>query len=235
MRWGDLTAGPLSTGVYMSKKANRKLFELPPDREDEMTEREKCFSGMQLWDLNAFRKDRLRDLVIDMPWEPQRTSHDPFAPDPKTGTRTKKQQFQLEEMRRDRDEFVKHVCDLANRGGPTDLISACKEAVNRRPQSIPDIRALPKLENVVKTAAKYMNREELYHLIHGIRRNDQVVQQKKTLYDDDVEVVELFANGTCVVCLTLEQMCVSLSSKQMKSYTHYILYRYVCVRTLSRW
>ena len=174
------------------------MFELPPDREDELTEREKCFSGMQLWDLNAFRKDRLRDLVINMPWEPQRTSHDPFAPDSKTGTRTKKQQFQLEEMRRDRDEFVKHVCDLANRGGPTDLISACKEAVNRRPQSIPDIRALPKLENVVKTAAKYMNREELYHLIHGIRRNDQVEQQKKTLYDDDVEVVELFANGTCV-------------------------------------
>lgn len=196
VRWGDLTAGPLSTGVYLSNKANRKLFELPPDRADELTEREKRFSGLQLWDLNAFRKNRLRDLVIGMQWEPQKTSHDPFAPDPVTGMRTKKQQYQLEEMRRDRDEFVKMVCDLANRGGPTDLISACKIAIERRPQSVPDIRALPQLEKVVKTAAKYMNREELYNLIHGIRRNDQVVQQKKTLYDDDVEVVELFANGT---------------------------------------
>ena len=52
--------GPLSVGVYMSKKANRKLFELPPDREDELTEREKCFSGMQLWDSTRFERIGLR-------------------------------------------------------------------------------------------------------------------------------------------------------------------------------
>jgi hypothetical protein len=195
VRWGDLTAGPLSTGVYLSKKNNRKLFELPPDRDVELTESEKRFSGLQMWDLNAFRKDRLRDLVIEMPWIPEKTPHDPYAPDPVTGMRTKKQRYQLEEMKKDRDEFVKEVCDLAKRGGPTDLISACKIATTRTLQSVPDIRAIPELEKVVKTAAKYMNREELFNLIHAIRRNEHV-HNRKSLHDDDVEVVELFANGT---------------------------------------
>lgn len=137
----------------------------------------------------------MKEIVISEIWKPQRTKQDPYAPDPVTGMRTKKQQYQIEEMRKDRAAFVKKVTALASRGGPTDLISACKIATGRK--NIPDIRALPELEVVVKTAAKYMNREELFNLIHEIRRNDQGVVQTKSLNEDDVEVVELFANGTC--------------------------------------
>jgi len=191
--YDDVRVGDVSGGWTCCGVGSQRLFRMPDSREDELTDTELGFAGCQIWDLKAFGKDDLQKLIENMPWKSHDISSNETNATSKSGIRTKKQQETLDHLRAEKAAHLKEVLKLARKGGPTDLIDACKLAVDKAMSY--DIRSVPELESVVKNAAKFMLREELQNLVFGIRHIEQ--SKIRGMNDDDARVVELFANGTC--------------------------------------
>lgn len=113
-----------------------------------------------------------------------------------TRAQREKDRDRILQVKKDKAALVKEVLALARRGGSNGLIDACKVAMNKKLANVHDIRSIPELERVIKTAAQYMSRQELWKLIFQIRGIEN--QTRKGMDDDDARVVELFANGTCI-------------------------------------